>query len=144
MVETTRHFTATCFIVNNDRVLLHFHKKLDKWLPVGGHIDRDELPHKAAEREAEEESGLEVEIKGRERLSGEVDKLPRPDKVLLQDINNHHQHIDSVFFVETGDSDFESEEGIEEMAWFTEEEVKELDVAEEVKNHSLEALEKFR
>ena len=101
MVETTRHFTATCFIINDDKVLLHFHKKLDKWLPVGGHIDRDELPHKAAEREAEEESGLDVEINGREDLSEEVDKLPRPDKVLLLDINDHHQHIDSVFFVET-------------------------------------------
>ena len=30
------------------------------------------------------------------------------------------------------------------MAWFTEEEVRELDAAEEVKNHSLEALKKFR
>ena len=144
MVETTRHFTATCFIINDDKVLLHFHKKLDKWLPVGGHIDRDELPHKAAEREAEEESGLDVEINGREDLSEEVDKLPRPDKVLLQDINDHHQHIDSVFFVETEDEDFESEDGIEEMAWFTEEEVRELDAAEEVKNHSLEAMKKFR
>lgn len=144
MVETTRHFTATCFIVNDDKVLLHFHKKLEKWLPVGGHIDRDELPHKAAEREALEESGLKLDINGRETLSDEVDKLPRPDKVLLQDINDHHQHIDSVFFVETEDEEFDSEEGIEEMAWFKEEEVKELDIAEEVKNHSLEALNKFR
>lgn len=144
MVETTRHFTATCFIVNDDKVLLHFHKKLEKWLPVGGHIDRDELPHKAAEREALEESGLKVDINGRENLSDEVDKLPRPDKVLLQDINDHHQHIDSVFFVETEEEDFDSEEGIEEMAWFKEEEIKELDAAKEVKNHSLEALNKFR
>lgn len=144
MVETTRHFTATCFIANKDRVLLHFHKKLDKWLPVGGHIDRDELPHQAAEREVKEEADLNVDIKGREKLSEEVDKLPRPDKVLLQDINDHHQHIDSVFFVKTEEDGFETEEGIEEMAWFTEEEIKELDAGEEVKNHSLEALEKFR
>lgn len=144
MVETTRHFTATCFIVNDDRVLLHFHKKLDKWLPVGGHIDRDELPHQAAEREVKEESGLNVDISGREKLSEEVDRLPEPDKVLLQDINDHHQHIDSVFFVESDQDDFESEEGIEEMAWFTEEEVKDLDADEEVKKHSLEVLEKFK
>lgn len=144
MVETTRHFTATCFVVNEDRVLLHFHKKLDKWLPVGGHIDRDELPHQAAEREAKEESDLKVTIEGRERLSEEVDKLPSPDKVLLQDINDHHQHIDSVFYVEAEDDDFEAEEGIEEMAWFSEEEVRDLDASEEIKTHSLEALEKFR
>ncbi|WEL23934.1 NUDIX family hydrolase [Candidatus Nanohalovita haloferacivicina] len=130
--------------MNDDRVLLHFHKKLDKWLPVGGHIDRDELPHQAAEREVKEESDLNVSIEGRESLSEEVDELPRPDKVLLQDINDHHQHIDSVFYVESEEYDFEAEEGIEEMAWFSEEEVRALDASEEIKTHSLEALEKFR
>ncbi|QKQ98859.1 NUDIX domain-containing protein [Candidatus Nanohaloarchaea archaeon] len=144
MVETTRHFTATCFVVNSDRVLLHFHKKLDKWLPVGGHIDRDELPHKAAEREVKEESDLNISIEGREKLSDGVEKLPKPDKVLLQDINDHHQHIDSVFYVETDEDDFETEEGIEEMAWLSEKEVKQLDASNEIKKHSLEALEKFR
>lgn len=144
MVETTRHFTATCFVVNDGRVLLHFHKKLDKWLPVGGHIDRDELPHQAAEREVKEESDLKVDIEGRKNLSNDVDELPRPDKVLLQDINNHHQHIDSVFYVESESHDFEAEEGIEEMAWFSEEELEDLEASKEIKTHSLEAIEKFR
>ena len=40
------------------------HRKLDKWLPLGGHIELDEDPEQAAVREAREESGLEVELLG--------------------------------------------------------------------------------
>ena len=61
-MEITRHFTATIMVVYNNKMLLHMHKKLGLWLPVGGHIDRDELPEEAALREAKEESGLDVEI----------------------------------------------------------------------------------
>ncbi|MCK5538907.1 MAG: NUDIX domain-containing protein, partial [Bacteroidales bacterium] len=61
-MEVTRHFTATTIVVYNNKALLHMHKKLGFWLPVGGHIDRDELPHVAALREAKEESGLDVEL----------------------------------------------------------------------------------
>ena len=43
-MEITRHFTATTVIVHKNKVLLHLHKKLGIWIPVGGHIDRDELP----------------------------------------------------------------------------------------------------
>ncbi|MFB6203276.1 MAG: NUDIX hydrolase [Candidatus Nanohaloarchaea archaeon] len=143
MVETTRHFTATTFIVNEGKVLLHLHKKLDKWLPVGGHIDRDELPHKAAEREAREESGLEISIEGRRELSEDTDELPRPDTVLLQDINEHHQHIDSVFYVESDGDDLDPENGIEKMEWFTVRDLSESDLDEEIEKHAREAIEKF-
>lgn len=61
-METTRHFVTTTFIVNGNKTLLHNHKKLDLALPAGGHIDRDELPHKAAKREVIEETGLDVEF----------------------------------------------------------------------------------
>jgi len=61
-MEITRHFTATTFIIHKEKVLLHLHKKLGIWLPVGGHIDRDELPEEAAIREAQEETGLIVRL----------------------------------------------------------------------------------
>ena len=55
------HFTASAFIVTPDysRTLLTFHKKLRKWLQLGGHIDAGENPPVAALREASEESGLQ-------------------------------------------------------------------------------------
>ena len=37
-------FTVDVFIVNNQRVLLIFHKKHNMWLQIGGHIELNEDP----------------------------------------------------------------------------------------------------
>lgn len=53
------HFTASCYIVDDEgRLLLHHHRRLDRWLQMGGHVEADELPQLAALREGREESGL--------------------------------------------------------------------------------------
>ena len=53
------HFTASCYIVDAEgRLLLHHHKRLDRWLQMGGHVEEDESPDVAALREGREESGL--------------------------------------------------------------------------------------
>src|SRR5437868_15224283 len=57
-------FTVAIFVVHGGKVLLIHHRKLNKWLPLGGHIELDEDPEIAALREAKEESGLEVELLG--------------------------------------------------------------------------------
>ncbi|MDZ7746080.1 MAG: NUDIX hydrolase [Halobacteriales archaeon] len=104
-METTRHFVATIYVVNDGATLLHEHEKLDMWLPPGGHIDRDELPHEAALRECHEETGLEPALVAE---SGELESetarsLPEPQQFLLEDINVYsddvgHQHIDHVYY----------------------------------------------
>ncbi len=43
------HFTASCYILDEaNRMLLHHHRRLDRWLQMGGHVDGDELPEAAA------------------------------------------------------------------------------------------------
>lgn len=59
-MEITKHFTATAIIVHDNKALLHLHKKLNIWLPMEGHIDRDELPQDAVLREVKEECGLDI------------------------------------------------------------------------------------
>jgi 8-oxo-dGTP pyrophosphatase MutT (NUDIX family) len=54
------HVTASAWIVDpgRTRVLLTHHRKLGKWLQLGGHLDADTDVRAAALREAREESGL--------------------------------------------------------------------------------------
>lgn len=52
------HITASCFIVDGDRLLLHRHRRLGRWLQMGGHVEGEETPQDAALREGAEESGL--------------------------------------------------------------------------------------
>ena len=54
------HFTASCWLVDSsgERVLLTHHRKLDRWLQLGGHADGERDFARVALTEAEEESGL--------------------------------------------------------------------------------------
>lgn len=54
------HVTASSFVVTPDFqwMLLHYHRKLDRWLQFGGHDDGEQHPAKAVLRELAEESGL--------------------------------------------------------------------------------------
>lgn len=55
------HVTGSALVLDagTGRFLLHYHKKLDRWLQFGGHADADEDdPAQTALREAREESGL--------------------------------------------------------------------------------------
>ena len=54
------HFTASCWLVSADgeRVLLTHHRKLNRWLQLGGHADGDADLPAVCLREALEESGL--------------------------------------------------------------------------------------
>ncbi|HVS30277.1 MAG TPA: NUDIX hydrolase [Thermoanaerobaculia bacterium] len=54
------HVTASCFIIDGrgSHLLLHHHKRLGRWLQMGGHVDDGETVLQAALREGAEESGL--------------------------------------------------------------------------------------
>jgi len=109
-METTRHFTATTYVAESGAVALHEHERLGKWLPPGGHVDRDELPHEAAEREVREETGLDVDLVAPEEdiESPTVESLPQPQHFQLADVNVHdgqvgHQHVDFVYYARAED-----------------------------------------
>ncbi len=93
-------FTVAIFVVEGKRVLLIHHRKLDKWLPLGGHVELDEDPEQAALREAKEESGLEVELLGeRPPTTGPGTRaLIAPRFLDIHRINDSHEHIGMIYW----------------------------------------------
>jgi len=93
-------FTVAIFIVQDHRVLLIHHRALSKWLPVGGHIELDEDPEAAALREAQEESGLEVELLGeRPPTTGPGTRaLLAPRFLDIHRISDTHEHIGMIYW----------------------------------------------
>ena len=87
------HVTGSAWVVDpsGENVLLTHHRKLGRWLQLGGHSDGDADSLRVALREATEESGLDVE----------------PISVVLFDIDIHlipargndpaHHHFDARF-----------------------------------------------
>lgn len=73
------HVTASVFIVDAraERFLMTHHKKLDRWLQLGGHVDGEPHVLEAALREAREESGMQdfevVRVAGRQGMPLDLD-----------------------------------------------------------------------
>jgi len=93
-------FTVAIFVVCERRVLLIHHRKLDKWLPLGGHIELDEDPEQAALREAREESGFEVELLGERPPTTEpgTRALIGPRFLDIHRITDTHEHIGLIYW----------------------------------------------
>ncbi|MFZ0826971.1 MAG: NUDIX domain-containing protein [Verrucomicrobiia bacterium] len=93
-------FTVAIFIVQAEKLLLIHHRQLDKWLPLGGHVELDEDPEQAALREAKEESGLDVELLGdRPPTTGPGTRaLIAPRFLDIHRIHETHEHIGMIYW----------------------------------------------
>lgn len=144
-----RHFTATAFIVDSQkRTLLLWHKRLQRWMPPGGHLDENETPEAAAKRECKEETNLDVEIIGEptdDLFDGnpqEGTMLKKPIAMLLEEIpasiergEPAHQHMDFLFIARPLDETQAiriAEAESDHMRWFTLPEVEALDTGTEI------------
>jgi 8-oxo-dGTP pyrophosphatase MutT (NUDIX family) len=150
-METTRHFTATIYLVADGATALHEHPGLGIRLPPGGHVDRGELPHEAALREAREETGLEPTLltEGDGVRSETARAIPRPRHLMLADVNVcdgevGHQHIDHVYYatVERREIDpVPGEPGPDAWAWYDPAALRAADVDPDVEQLGIEAIE---
>ena len=93
-------FTVAIFVVHDGKILLVHHRQLDKWLPLGGHIELDEDPEQAALREAKEESGLDVELLGERppTTSPGTRALIAPRFLDIHRISDTHEHIGMIYW----------------------------------------------
>lgn len=136
-----RQFVASVYILDDDKVLLIHHRKLQKWLPPGGHIDPNETPSEAAKREAFEETGLEIALISEENVwvqCWNAKSLPRPYLCLLEEIPAYHdkpahQHIDLIYLGRPiGGQLQENEAETQGIRWFSLKEIEELESDTEI------------
>ncbi len=109
------HFTAGVWLVSADgrRVLMTHHRKLARWLQLGGHADGDRDMARVALKEAEEESGL-ASLSLEAGAIFDVDRHWIPER---RDVPGHW-HYDVRYVVRAGaNEDFVVSEESLELAW---------------------------
>jgi 8-oxo-dGTP pyrophosphatase MutT (NUDIX family) len=124
------HLTASALVLDHkrERALLTFHRKLNRWLQLGGHCDGDSNLAAVALREAREESG--------------IDDLSIDPRLLDLDIHTiparanepEHLHLDARFvvFAPAGARAVISDES-HRLEWIAPSELAALDVDESVR-----------
>ncbi len=105
-----RHFTATGFVVHGDRTLLLWHRRLQAWVPPGGHLKANEDPVQAVLREIQEEAGLRAEVIALNRAFpfDYPGQLPAPYTILVErstEPGRAHQHMDLIYFCRSLDGE---------------------------------------
>jgi ADP-ribose pyrophosphatase YjhB (NUDIX family) len=138
--------TSTGFLVHENKILLVLHKKLGIWLAPGGHIEENELPHEAAEREFFEETGLKVHTLhyGPLQKSTHSQFVPNPFCSNLHEINRPrgtngkfcqlHLAFEYLMELDLGEDISKinnDDDGVDDIGWFTLEEIQKF--AEEKK-----------
>lgn len=113
------HVTASAFVVTPDleAMLLHHHRKLDRWLQCGGHDEGERHPAKAVLRELSEESGLQQFDFFGSPTFFDLDVHPIPANPKMPE----HLHLDVRFlFVAPRDQPLRPQEGESELLrWFS-------------------------
>lgn len=144
-----RQFTSTAYVVDTQRVLLIFHKKLKKWLPPGGHLDPNELPSEGAIREVFEETGFCIELLPQENIwvqNWNARSFPRPYMCLLEEVPERpghpaHQHMDFIYLAKLiGGEQKANHDEVDGIRWFTLSEVESLVSDQEIFDETKQTL----
>jgi 8-oxo-dGTP pyrophosphatase MutT (NUDIX family) len=123
------HFTASAWIVNKRRThtLMTLHRKLNRWLQLGGHADGNENLAEVAMKEAMEESGL-ASLRIVDVSIFDIDKhiIPANDK------DQQHFHYDVRFLLEASlDEPLIISQESQDLAWIPFDAVEEMVGGEE-------------
>ncbi len=128
------HWTGSAFVWDpkEQKLLLMHHRKLDKWLQPGGHADGDTNLERVAQKETDEETGIQVK-----------NPVSWPDEMNVFDIDIHkiparkneptHLHFDVryLFLADSQQAPVQNEES-HEVKWFKIEELLEITKEESI------------
>lgn len=152
VVDGEKQFTASVWILTRSagsrqgkstplKMLLVHHKKFNKWLQPGGHIERYENPIEAAVREVREETGLDIGFLMEQVriIDHEGTFIPTPKYIMEQTIPAYgqeplHYHIDVQYVIEVDEQELKHrEEESHDIGWFSREEILKLPIHEDTR-----------
>lgn len=112
------HFTGSALVVSADRqnVLLHHHRKLDRWMQFGGHCEDDVDILEVARREALEESGIEG-LKPASEIPFDLDIHEIPERPATGEPAHFHYDVRFLFVAPQAAHFTVSEESLQ-LRWF--------------------------
>lgn len=107
------HVTGSAWLVSPDgrQALLTHHKKLGRWLQLGGHSDGEPDTLSVSQREAEEESGLKVQPLGESIFDIDIHEIPARGGELA------HLHFDVRFLFRARDLKFVVSSESHDLRW---------------------------
>lgn len=139
-MEITRIFLSTVFVVKDEKVLMTWNNKVNNWIPIGGHIEPNELPCSSVIREAKEESGLDIELISPFDRS-KTANLVQPVNVHLDHIKEDLEHINLIYFgIVKGGECFKIDDEGKELRWFAREELEKEDLLDSVREWAIESV----
>lgn len=126
---TPGHITCTGLVVLDDQLLLVHHRRLDRWLLPGGHVELEDVEiWDAARREVIEETAVELEDDGQPRLIGaDVHGIP-PGKG-----EPYHLHHDLLFAFRAKAKEFRLSHESRAIAWASPDEFDRYDLPRNVR-----------
>lgn len=136
--------TIAAYIMHEDKVLLVHHRKLDWWLPVGGHIEENETPDDALLREVKEETGLNVEILNKTQMSSEGNvkaNLATPFHVNVHSVGDHDHCCFFYVCKALNAEEIRINKELKNFQWLTKEELNQEHIPVDVKHLALKAFE---
>ena len=143
-MKYSKTITSSVYVVYDNKVLLHRHKKYNTLFPLGGKMNQNEVPHETAIREVYEESGLEVKLYNRdsELRLGRVIQLHNPMHTLLENVGHEVENIDFIYFARAVTDKVNPQKGeSKELFWFSKEEIENNnDIKPHVRVMALDAL----
>ncbi|MFH1522657.1 MAG: NUDIX domain-containing protein [Patescibacteria group bacterium] len=138
---------ATVFIFSDNKVLLVHHKKLNKWLPVGGHIEKNETPDDTIIREAKEETNLNIKILNQSDTLIDNNVKRKLAIPFYADVHNvgDHDHC-SLFYIAkaTNSDELKINDELLGYRWFSKDDLEDDIVLKNVRNQALKAFEIYK
>jgi 8-oxo-dGTP pyrophosphatase MutT (NUDIX family) len=148
-----KHYTATVYILSDSRpakaLLLH-HRKLDHWLPPGGHQESHENAWETAIREVREETGLDISnhiespiIVDEHRSYLPVPSMMTQHRIFAYGDEPEHFHLDMEYVVRIPEQQITFNEAeSRQIDWFTLEEIQGLKTFPDILTFLTEELSK--